>query len=77
MDQQHIIDPQNHSTWIAASFIVALLALAVGVIGLYRNATTVVATQAQILKLNQKIEQLHGKGTASAAPQAAAPASAP
>lgn len=76
MDQQHIIDPQNHSTWIAASFIVALLALVVAVIGVYRNATTVVATQAQILKLNQKIEQLHGK-TAAAAPQAATPASAP
>lgn len=76
MDKQHIIEPQNHSTWIAASFILALLALSVAVIGLYRNATTVVATQAQILKLNQKIESLHGK-EASAAPQAATPASAP
>ena len=56
---QHMIDPKNLPTWTVASFVLALLAVVVSMVGLYRANFTVAATQAQILKLNGKIDQLH------------------
>lgn len=73
MNQKHMIDPENLPTWTAAGFIVALLALVVAFVGLYRTNVVVLATQTQVFALNKKIEDMKRQPPA-AAPAAAAPA---
>ena len=61
MNNQNIIEPHNLPLWTAAGFIIALLALlalTVAVMGMYRNSATTMVMQAQVLLLNQKFEQL-------------------
>ncbi len=58
MNNQNIIEPHNLPLWTASGFIIALLALTIAVTGIYRNSAAAIVTQAQVLLLNQKIEQL-------------------
>jgi hypothetical protein len=53
-----ILDPRSHPTWTVAGFILALLALVMSFVGM-RNTTIVVAnTQLEVLRLNQKLDDL-------------------
>ena len=58
MNDKPMIDPQNLPIWTAAGFIVALLALVLAFIGLYRSNVVVLATQAEVLALDKKIQEL-------------------
>lgn len=73
MDIKHIIEPERQGLWIAVTFIVALLALTLGFASLHRTNGVLVGTQAEVLFLNNKIEQLKANSAkASAAPAAPA-----
>jgi hypothetical protein len=68
-DIKHIIEPERFGIWIAATFVIALLALIVA-LGAVKQASDVTAiTQAEILLLNNKID--------GAQPAAVAPAAEP
>lgn len=71
-DIQHIIEPERQGLWIAVTFVIALLALVVAILGISRINNTVVATQLEVLVLNKKIEGLQASKT-PAAPAAPAP----
>lgn len=72
-----IIDPENVPTWAAASFVLGLLALGIGMLGLWRINQTVVVTQAEIAALNNRIVAMQkSQAPAVAAAPAAAPAAA-
>ncbi len=66
-DVNHIIEPERHGIWIAATFVIALLALILALIGLKQINELHLVTQTEILMLNKKVEE----------GQAAAPASTP
>jgi hypothetical protein len=72
-DMKHIIEPERMGLWVAATFILALLALAVAVIGIQRNKQVAYISQTEVLMLNKKIDALNKGQT----PPAAAPQSAP
>ena len=55
----HIIEPERLGLWIAVTFIIALLALCVSVIGLTRNTDLMYMTQAEALLLNHKINEMN------------------
>lgn len=74
MNDSPIIDPKNLPLWTATGFIVALLALVLAFVSMYRLNTTIVATQTEVLMLNKKIEALSKDQTS--APAAAAASSA-
>ncbi|GAB3545557.1 hypothetical protein GCM10027343_22140 [Noviherbaspirillum agri] len=74
MDIKHLVEPQSQGTWIVATFIVALLALVVAFASLKRTNSVLVGTQAEVMVLNNKIEQMKSAG--AQAPVAAAPAAA-
>lgn len=61
MDKRHIIEPENLPLWTAVTFIIALLALVIGLTNLYRTSTSTVLTQVQILKLHQELDALSAK----------------
>lgn len=68
----HIISQERQGFWIAASFIVALLALALAFSAMWRLNMTLVASQAEMMILNSKIEALRmAPPSASAAMPAA------
>ena len=71
-----ILDAKNQPMWIAATFVVALIALALSMASLYRVKAVAVITQAEVLTLNSKIAQKSAAPAATpAAPAApAAPA---
>lgn len=71
MNDKPIIDPQNLPTFTAVGFIVALLALVLALIGLYRTNMVFAATQLQLIVLEQKVDA-QGKRLAGS-PQAPAP----
>ncbi len=58
MDINHIIEPERHGLWIAAGFIVALLALVLGLAANQKVNTILVGTQAQILVLHKQVESM-------------------
>lgn len=64
-DLKHIIEPERQGLWIAATFILALLALVVAIVGIQRNNELAYVTQAEMLMLNKKVE---GGGKAESAP---------
>lgn len=79
MDVNHIIEPERQGLWIAATFIVALLALVLAFASLKRVNNLTFVTQAEALALNQKIEQSksgNGNTQSPAAVTPAAPATA-
>ena len=72
MEDNQIIEPERHGLWIAAGFIVALLALVVGFSSIYRMNTMLAGTQAEVVALNNKIEALKAaQGGKAQAPVAA------
>ena len=74
MNDQPLIDPKNLPIWTTAGFTIALLALVLALIGLYRTNAVLVATQMQIISLNKKVaEQGKRLPPAPQAPVAAAP----
>jgi Tfp pilus assembly protein PilN len=60
-DAQHLITPEHHQLWTVVGFILAMLALALALTGLYRTSMVTVVSQAQIMVLNQKVEALTAK----------------
>jgi len=75
-NMDNMIEPGRQGTWIAATFVMALLALVVAIVGFTRNSDLLYATQTEILLLNQKIESLGGKAPATTPAVPAAPAAA-
>jgi len=65
-DIKHIIEPERLGIWTAATFILALLALVVALIGLNRSSDLMYMTQAEVLLLNKKIEDVKLAGKAPA-----------
>lgn len=55
-DTRHIIEPERFGIWIAATFVIALLALVMSVVGIKRTNDLTVITQGEVLLLNKKIE---------------------
>ena len=76
MEISHIIEPERQGLWIAVGFIVALLALVVSAVAIYRINVVTIGTQTEVLFLNKKIEQLKSDQAkqSPAMPQQAAPA---
>jgi len=68
LEKTHIIAPENMGLWATAAFILALLALVISFVNLYRSSEMMAITQAEILMLNHKVG---GAGDAMAAPDAA------
>jgi hypothetical protein len=67
-NMKHIIEPERLGLWTAATFILALLALVLAIIGLNRGSDLMYMTQAEALLLNKKIEDAKQAGNASATP---------
>lgn len=67
-DIKHIIEPERLGLWTAATFIIALLALVVALVGLNRSRDLMYVTQAEVLLLNKKIENVKPSGNAAATP---------
>jgi hypothetical protein len=74
MDVTHIIEPERQGLWIAAGFIIALLALVVGLAAIQKINTVFVGTQAEVVALNNKIEKM--KASQPTQPQPTTPAAA-
>lgn len=74
----HIIETERHGLWIAVTFILALLALSVGVVSMVRVHQIAVLTQVEVLTLHKRIQKLEKAAApaAQAAPAEAAPAEA-
>jgi hypothetical protein len=86
MDDKPAIEPQNVPMWIIASFSVAVIALLLAFVSLYRLNHTALITQAEVKILNNKIELLKQQmqtppapkvSSAPAQPAAEPPAAAP
>ncbi|MDP3776799.1 hypothetical protein [Methylotenera sp.] len=71
-NMDHIIEPDRQGIWIAATFIVALLALVVAIVGVSRNNDLMYMTQTELLLINDKIEALQTVAPPPAAPAATA-----
>ncbi len=68
-DLKHIIEPERQGLWIAATFIIALLALVLAIIGIQRADELTDITQTEVVLLNKKIA---GGGKVESAPAPAA-----
>lgn len=66
-----IIETERHGLWIAAAFILALLALGMSVVANKRLLAVTVGTQVEVLALDKRLDRLEKKLNAQAA--AAAP----
>lgn len=70
-DIKHIIEPERIGLWVAATFVLALLAFVLAVVGLNRINQSAYITQGEVLILNKKIEGLKaGNNPPTAAPKA-------
>lgn len=58
-DIKHVIEPERFGLWLAATFVVALLALVIALVGLQRNNELMYMTQVEALLLNKKIENVN------------------
>ena len=67
----NIMDPERYGIWIAASFIIALLALVVAIVGISRTSDLMYMTQVEALLMNKKVEVLQPSAPAPAATDAA------
>ena len=68
LEKKHIIEPENLGLWAAAAFFLALVALVMSFVNLYRSNEMLAMTQLEIVMLNKKIE---GTGAPAATPDAA------
>lgn len=64
----HIIEPERLGLWVAVTFVIALLALVVALIGLNRTNDLLYITQTEALLLNKKIENANPTTSLPAAP---------
>ncbi len=64
----HIIEPERLGLWVAVTFVIALLALVVALIGLNRTNDLLYITQTEALLLNKKIENAKPTTSLPAAP---------
>lgn len=71
-DIKHIIEPERFGIWIAATFVIALLALVMSVVGIKRTNDLTYITQGEVLLLNKKIESAQPEAAAPAEPEAMA-----
>ncbi len=72
-----IIKTERHGLWAAAAFVLALLAVIIGLVAVKRVHQVTVGTQIEVLVLSKKIDKLEAqlKAQAAAAPAVeAAPA---
>ena len=67
-DINHIIEPERQGLWIAVTFILALVALLLALIGLHRAKDLTYITQAEVMLLNKNIEGAKPAGNAPAKP---------
>jgi len=75
-NMDNMIEPGRQGVWVAATFVMALLALVVAIVGVTRNSELLYMTQTELLLINQKIEALGGKVPATTPAVPAAPAAA-
>jgi hypothetical protein len=68
----HIIEPERLGLWVAVTFVIALLALVVALIGLSRTNDLMYMTQTEVLLLNKKIENANPMASMPAMPAAPA-----
>lgn len=55
-EDKHLIAPENMGLWTTVAFILALLALVVSLVNLYRTNEMMAITQAEMLMLNNKLQ---------------------
>jgi hypothetical protein len=67
-DIKHIIEPERMGLWVAVTFIIALLALVMAIVGLNRGTDLTYMTQAEVLLLNKKIENVKSTSIAPEVP---------
>lgn len=67
-EEKHLIAPENMGLWTTVAFILALLALVVSLVNLYRTNEMMAITQSEMLMLNNK---MHGTANPMPAPDAA------
>lgn len=67
-EEKHIIDPQRLGVWVAATFVLALLALVLSLVNLKRTGEGLLISQTEILLLNNKIEALQKNAAQPPAP---------
>jgi hypothetical protein len=72
-----MIAPERHGLWITVGFILALLALVIGLVNVWRSHTALVGTQIEVLALHRAITKLDKKVDEVRAVANAAKASAP
>ncbi len=71
-DVNHVIEPERFGIWIAVTFVLALLALALALVAIKNTNDLTAITQAEVLMLNKKIEAGQSAPPAAAAEPAAA-----
>lgn len=58
-DIKHIIEPERLGLWVAATFVIALLALVLALVAYNRTNDLMYITQAEVLLLNKKLEAVN------------------
>lgn len=66
MSDRQLIAPERLGLWTFASFVVAVLALALAALSIYRTNVVLYGTQVEVLSLNKKIDAV---AAAKPAPQ--------
>lgn len=61
MSDNQLIAPERQGLWTVASFVLALLAFVLAIVGIYRTNVVLYGTQIEVLALNKKIESLKGQ----------------
>lgn len=72
-----IIETERHGLWAAAAFVLALLAVVIGLVAVKRVQEVAVGTQIEVLVLSKKLDKLEAAQQAAAAPAPAVEAAAP
>lgn len=58
MSDRQLIAPERQGLWTFAAFVVAVLALALAALSIYRTNVVLYGTQVEVLALNKKIEAM-------------------
>jgi len=67
MSVNQLIAPERQGLWTVASFVLALLAFLLAIVGIYRTNVVLYGTQIEVLALNKKIEALRSPPAQTAA----------
>jgi len=67
MSDNQLIAPERQGLWTVASFVLALLAFVLAIVGIYRTNVVLYGTQIEVLALNKKIESLKAQPPGPAA----------